>query len=115
MCLVYEQPIHAQLLKGHHIVLPLPVVQPLELRFQTALGLLHLLDGIITALLGFQRLDPCGDLFDLLLDHPYLTVQGQGDLLKLAVADNDGIVVACGDPAAKPPSVLALEVFLRSH
>ena len=52
------------------------------------------------------------DLVDLLFQNPRLPLFGDGDALKLAVADDNGVVVPGGNPGAELLSIGCLEVLL---
>ena len=54
VCLVYEQPVYAQLLKGNHIVFSVGCPEFLQSRLQSFPGLFHLFDGETLAILGFH-------------------------------------------------------------
>ena len=93
MRLVHKKPVNAQLLKGNHIVFALIGAQFFQLSFQRFPGLFHLFDAEILACMGFQFVDGGKGLVDLLLNNALLPLKGQRDALKLAMPDDDGIVV----------------------
>ena len=70
--LVHKEPIHAQLLEGDHIILPLFSLKLPQTAFQLLPGTLHLLDGELLTPHEFQILNALGDLLDLLLQEPFL-------------------------------------------
>ena len=115
VCLVHKQPVNAQFLKGHHIVLFLALRQPLQLGLQIFLGFFQLLDGktILFLLLGFP--DGLYDLVDLVLNDGLLTLRGEGNLLKLAVPDDNSVIVAGGDPGAELPAAFGLKVLFGGY
>ena len=115
MALVHKQPVNAQLLERDHIVLAALVVQLVQLVLQALTGLFHLLDGKILRLVRFCLPDTLDDLVHLLLQNGPLPLDADGYLLELAVADDDGIVVAGGDASAEALTVLCLEILFRSH
>ena len=49
-----------------------------------------------------------GDLVDLLIEKPFLTLPADGDTLKLAVSHDDGVVVTGGNTGAE-----LLDVYKR--
>ena len=121
MALVHKKPVNAQLFKGNYIVLALIGAQFFQLGFQRFAGLFHLLDGEILACVGFQFVDGGKGFINLLLNDAFLPFKGQWDALKLAVPNDNCIVVAGGDagaeffcgwrsqnPCAVPPKSLAL-------
>ena len=67
MALIHKDPVHAQFLKGHKVVLAALVVEPFQLRFQRFSGALQLLDGVPFRFGGLGFLDAEHDLVDLLL------------------------------------------------
>ena len=96
MRLVHKKPVNAQLLKGDHIILSLIGAQFFQLGFQCFPGLFHLLDGEILTCVDFQLIDGGKRFINLLLNDTFLPLKGQRDALKLAMPDDDGIVVAGG-------------------
>ena len=62
-------------------------------------------------MIGFQFRDAVQDLTPLLFQKIPLPLYAYRDLLKLAVADDDGVIVAGGDPAAEPLAVLGFKIF----
>ena len=113
--LVHIQPVYAQLLKGHNVVLSGAVLELFELGFKAALGALQRLNGEPLRPLAFQLPQSFLYLKDLLRQKPLLPLHGDGYLLKLRVADDNGVVFAGGDAGAELLAVLRLEVLFRSH
>ena len=101
MALVHKEPVNAQLLKGDYIVLTLIGAQFFQLGFQRFPGLFHLLDGEILACVDFQLIDGGKRFINLLLNNTLLPLKGQRNALKLAVPNDDSIVVAGGDAGAE--------------
>ena len=62
MGLVDEQPVNAELFKGHNVVLARPVVELIQPRLQRPLGALQLLDAVPLRAAGPQFLDAFLDL-----------------------------------------------------
>ena len=114
MRLVHIQPVYAELLKGHNVVLAGGVVQLLQLGLQIFLGTLQLLDGKALGAAGLEFCNAVLDLPYLLLQEPFLPFSGHGDALKLAVADDNGIIVAGGDTGAEFLTVVGFKVLLGS-
>ena len=94
---IYKQPVYAQLFKRNHIVFALIGAQFFQLGFQRFPGLFHLLDGEILTCVNFQLIDGGKRFINLLLNDTFLPLKGQRDALKLAMPDDDGIVVPSGD------------------
>ena len=115
MRFVDEQLIHAQLLKGDHIVLATLVMQPFQFGQDLLFGPLHLLyrEPVASVCLDFRY--AVHDLLQLLPEVFLLPFNGQGNLFQLAVSDDDSVVVPGGDPAAQPLAVLCLKVLCRRH
>ena len=103
MAFVHKKPVNAQLFKGDHIILSLIGAQFFQLAFQRFPGLFHLLDGEILACVDFQLIDGGKRFINLLLNDTLLPLKGQRNALKLAVPDDDGIVVAGGDAGTEFP------------
>ena len=66
-------------------------------------------------MVGFQFRDAVQDLTPLLFQEIPLALHTHRDFLKLAVSDDDGIIVAGGDPAAEPLAVLGFKVLPGRH
>ena len=62
-------------------------------------------------MVGFQFRDAVQDLTPLLFQKIPLALHTHRDFLKLAVSDDDGVIVAGGDPAAEPLAVLGFKVL----
>ena len=115
MGLVHKNPVNTQLLKGNDIILSALVIelfQSLLNAFPAALQLLH---GKIVAVVALQLPNAVQDLLLLLLQNELLPLLGHGDLFKLTVADDDGIVVAGGDPGAEPFSVFGFKILFGGN
>ena len=115
MCLVNENTVNAEFFKGHDIILPGLVVQLVEPLLDRLLCALQLLDREVVTSISFELSNAFQHLIELLLQNSPLSLNGHGDLLKLAVPDNHRVIVTGCDPAAELLSVLGLEVFLRCH
>ena len=113
--LVHIQPVYAQLLKGHNVVLAGGVMQLLQLGLQIFLGALQLLDGKALGAAGLELRNAVLDLPDLLLQEPLLPFSGNGDALKLAVADDNGVIVAGGNAGAKLLAVTGFKILFGGH
>lgn len=101
LALVHKEPVNAQLLKGDHIILSLIGAQFFQLGFQCFPGLFHLLDTEILTCVDFQLIDGGKRFINLLLNNTLLPLKGQRNALKLAVPNDDSIVVAGGDAGAE--------------
>ena len=115
MRFIDENPVHAQRFKVNHIVLAGLVVQLCQLCFQRFAGALHGLDGVAFAFFRFGLRDGKNHVGNLILQQPPLTVRADGDFLKLAVADDDRVVVAGGDAGAEFLAVFGFKVLLAGH
>lgn len=67
---------------------------------------------VVMLMTGLQFLQAIFNLVDLLLQQAFLTLLRYRDSLKLTVADDNGIIVAGGDPGAEFLTVSGLKVFL---
>lgn len=115
MCLVHKNSVNAQLFKGHHIVLAGLVVQLVQLRLDAFLGLLHLLNGESVPTVSPQIRNAVHDLVQLLLQKCLLPLDGNRNFLKLAVTDDDGIVIAGGNSGTEAFSILRLKILAGRH
>ena len=112
MRLIDEDTVNAQLFKGHHIILAGLIVKLVQLLLDRFLGSLQLFDGEIIPTVFLQFGNAVQHLIQLLLQDGPLALQGHGDLFKLAVTNDDRIVVAGGNAPAELLSILGLEVLL---
>ena len=115
LALVHKEPVNTQLLKGNYIVLALIGAQFFQLGFQRFAGLFHLFDGEILACVGFQFVDGGKRFINLFLNDTFLPLKGQRDALKLAMPDDDGIVVAGGDAGTEFFAVGSFKVLAPCH
>ena len=109
VALIHEHHIHAKLLKGDDIILAVVGLQFFQAGFQLALGSLQLFDSEQLRAAGFQFLDSLCDIHDLILQQPF---RADRDFLKLAVPNDDSIIVAGGDAGAEFFSLPGLKVLL---
>ena len=112
MRLIDEDTVNAQLFKGHNIILAGLVIELVQLLLDRFLGSLQLLDGEIIPTVFLQFRNAVQHFIQLLLQDGTLSFQGHGDLFKLAVPNDDRIVVAGGNAPAKLLAVLGLKVLL---
>ena len=115
MRLVHKQPVHTQLLKGDDVILLILGKQLFQPGFQRFARLFQLLNREPLAVLVLGLLDALGDLVDLLLDDALLALGGNRDVLKLAVTDDDRVVIARGDARAELLAVRLFKVLLGRH
>ena len=101
MRFVYKKSVNAQLLKGDNIVLSRIGAQLFQFCFQRLTGLFHLLDAEILACIGFQFFDGGKRFIDLFLNNAFLPLIGKRNPLKLAVTDNDRIIIPGCNPGAE--------------
>ena len=113
--LVHEHPINAQLFKGHHIVLAVVGLQLFQPGLQRLPRVLQLLDCEPLALSPLDLLDALFDVVDLFFQHPLLPFRAHGYLLKLALADDNGVIVPGGDAGTELLAAGRLEVPLGRH
>ena len=66
-------------------------------------------------MVGLQLGQTVHDVLLLPLQNVPLALHTHGDFLKLAVTDDDGVVVAGGDSPTEPLTVLSLEVLPCGH
>ena len=81
---------------------------------QALLGFLHLFDGEVLGFFSLGIGNPHHDLVDLLFQNGPLALHAHRDLLELAMADDNGIVVAGGDSATEFLAVLGLKILAGS-
>ena len=80
--------------------------------FQAALGSFHLLYGETLSPVGFQFPNACGDFFNLVLQQRLLPFLADGDFFKLAVSDDNRIIIAGGNSGAEFLPVFGFKVLL---
>lgn len=115
MAFVHKQPVNAQLFKGDHIVLARLVVQLFQAYFQRFLGLFHLLDGEVSPSLVFGIRNGRRNIVNLAFNRGNLPFPGQRDTFKLAVANDNGVIVARGNPGAELFAIGRFKVLLGRH
>ena len=98
MTFIHKETVHTQLLESHDIILALLVIQLGQPHFQSPAGLLHLLNGIVFTSVIFEFCDGILNIINLPLDRCFLPFPGKRDPLKLAVADNNGVIIPCSYP-----------------
>ena len=114
MALVNEDAVNAQFLKGDHIVLAALVVQLVDLSLQALLGFLHLFDGEILRFFSLGFGNAHHNFVDLTLQNGPLALYAHGDLLKLRMPNNNGIIVAGGDPTTEFLAVFGFKILTGS-
>ena len=113
--LINEKSVYTQLLKGHCIILFGLIVELIELLLDRFLCALQLFYGEVISTVLFQFRNALRYLIKLLFEDRPLPFNAHRDFFKLAVTDNDGIVIAGGNSAAELFAVLGFKVFLRCH
>ena len=115
MALIHEQSVNAQLLKGDNIVLFVCGKELIQSGFQRFSGFLHLLDGEVFATLPFQFCDCTFDFVNLLSQLSFLSFRRKRNTLKLAVTDDNSIIVAGCDTGAELLTICGFKIFLRGN
>ena len=115
MRLIHVQPVYAQLLKGDHIVLFPFVHQLIQPRLKGFPGFFHLFDGKALPVAVFQLGDRIRDFVDLFPEKPFLPLCRDRDLLELGMSDDNGIIIAGGDPGAELLPVFRFKIPLAGH
>ena len=115
MCLVYKQPVYAQLLKGNHIVFSVGCPEFLQSRLQSFPGLFHLFNRETFAILGFHLSNGVFDFINLGSQNPLLPFCGHRDFLKLGMPNDDCIVIASGNSCAELLSAGGFKVLFACH
>ena len=77
--LVHKEPVYAQLLKGHHIILAALIVEFVQLDLQCLPGPLHLLDGKVVSTALLQVADTVQNFPELFFQNGSLPFQRHGD------------------------------------
>ena len=113
--LVHKDAVYAQFLKGNKVILTGLIVQLFQLSLQRLSGALHLLDGEILCPVPLGLGNAYHYLVDLLLQDRFLPFHGHRNLLKLAVTNDDGIIVTGSNSAAELLTVLRLKVLFCCH
>ena len=115
MCLVYIEPVYPQFFKGDHIVFLVFRPELFQPGFQLLSGTFHLLDGEPLSIVGFRFGNSVNDFINLILKQFLLPGKGNGNLLKLTVANDHSVIIAGGDPGAELFPVFLFKVFLGGH
>ena len=112
--LVNIEPVNAELLKGDNIVLAAAVLQLFQTSFQALLCAFQRLDRKAFGSACFHFRNAVLNLCDLLLQKSLLPFLRYRDSFKLAVSDDDCVVVAGCDSAAELLAISRLEVLFGS-
>ena len=112
--LVHKHPVYAELFKVNHIILAVAGLQLFQPRLQPLFRALQALDGKAVAACELGILNAIGDFLNLLMKEPFLPLRTDGDTLKLAVADDNSVIVAGGDTGAEFLAVVGFKVLLGS-
>ena len=112
--LVNIEPVNAELLKGDNIVLAAAVLQLFQTSFQALLCALQRLDREAFSAACSHFSNTVLNLCDLLLQKSLLPFLRYRDSFKLAVSDDDCVIVAGCDSAAELLAVSRLEVLFGS-
>ena len=115
MRLIHKEPVHAQLLKGHDVILFLVGFQLFQPCFQRFARRFHALDGKTLAILPLHFLDARRDLVNLLAQQPLLTLLRNRNLFKLAVPDNHRVIIARRDARTELLAFGFFKVFFGRH
>ena len=115
MRFVHHQAVHAELFKGHDIVLAALVVELIQLALQLFFHALHLLDGKVFGACRLEAGCLLHHIVDLLLQIHLLAFKGKRDFFKLAVPDDDDIKVAGGDAGAELFAVCLFKIRFAGH
>ena len=115
MCLVYKEPIHAQFLERHHIILAALVVEFIQLGLQALFGALHLLDGEVVPTALLQVADAVHNLLKLFLQNGSLPLYGHRNFLQLGMTDDDSVVIAGGNAATESLAVFRFKVLFCGY
>ena len=81
---------------------------------QALLGFHHLFDGEILRFFSLGFGNAHHDLVDLLFQNGPLALYAHRDLLELRMPDNNGVIVAGGDPATEFLAVLGFKILAGS-
>ena len=115
MTFIHKDTINTQFLKSDNIILAALVVQLGKAGFQRFLGSLQLLNGIAFGLGAFCLLDTVHDVINLTVQDNFLTLSGHGDLFKLAVSDDDSIVISRSNTGTELLTVASFKVLFRCY
>ena len=111
MALINEDTVNTQFLKGDHIILAALVVQLVDLGLQALFGFLHLLDGELLRFFSLGFGNAHHNFVDLLLQNGPLAFYAHGDLLELRMPNNNGVIVAGGDPTTEFLAVFGFKIL----
>ena len=115
MALVHKQPVYTQLFKSNNIILLVGGKELVQSCFQSFSCFFHLLDGKVFATLPFQLRNRTFDLINLLPQLPFLSFIRKRDFFKLAVTDDNRIIVTGGDSRTKLLAVCCFKILLCSN
>ena len=112
---IYKQPVYAQLFKRNHIIFTVCALQLFQFLFQRLAQLFQLLYREMLANLRFRFFDGLLDFIHLFLNQTLLSFCRQGYFFKLAVSDDNRIIITGSDTAAKRFAVAGFKIFLAGN
>ena len=115
MGFVHEQTVNPKLFKRHNVVFAFRALELFETRLQRAFRAFHLLDAELLRAAEFQFLNAFLNLHDLLLKQTLPAFVGNGNLFKLRMPDDDGVVIPGCDTGAELLAVPRLKVPFCRH
>ena len=115
MTLIYKQSVHAQLLKSDNIIFPIIVQQFIQPGLQRFSCFFHLFDREIFSALVFKFGKRTFNLVNLFPELTLLPLGRQRDFLKLAMSDDDGIIVTGRNSGTKFLTVYRFKILFGGY
>ena len=112
---IYKQPVYAQLFKRNHIIFTVCALQLFQFLFQRLAQLFQLLYCEMFANLCFRFFDSLLDFIHLFLNQTLLSFCGQGYLFKLAVSDDNCIIITGRNSRTEFFSITGFKIFLAGN
>ena len=115
LALIHKQPVYAQLFKRNHIIFTVCALQLFQFLFQRLAQLFQLLYREMLANLRFRFFDGLLDFIHLFLNQTLLSFCGQGYLFKLAVSDDNCIIITGRNSRTEFFSITGFKIFLAGN
>ena len=111
LALIHKQPVYAQLFKRNHIIFTVCALQLFQFLFQRLAQLFQLLYREMLANLRFRFFDGLLDFIHLFLNQTLLSFCGQGYLFKLAVSDDNRIIITGRNSRTEFFAITGFKIF----
>ena len=111
MAFIHKQPVYTEFFKIYNLIFSGLVIKLGKTRFQTLFGLFHLFNGKTFVILCFYFTKSFFDLINLLYDCIFLSFIGKRYFFKLAMSDNNCILISGSNSGTEFLPVCRFKIF----